>query len=400
MNIIYCIDENYVKITKKSIKSVLKFNPKANIIIVSEKPIEDFKEFQTFTIDLSSYEFRKRKENDRLSKATYLRLFLPQLLPFDRCIYLDSDIICQRPLKELYDMDCDFINVCESHSFGKTQANEMGISRYANTGVMLMNLANLRAENFTEKCIEKQYYNVSLWCHDETMINGTFNNRLKFIDNKFNYCHNRQYENPINENDAYLLHFVGGHKEEMPDIDNEYQNIPEVKEFIKGKRVALVGNAQSIFEKQNGQIIDSYDVVIRFNKGFIKVPESQGKKTSIHMLAVVLKGDECNLLNPKFKLNRSRFYDNPCENIMWADRKRLVQVEIKPKETIEHQPSTGFMAIDLCLSSKASEIALFGFDFGKTQSFPNDPNYVPLHDFKKEEQYVKTLQNAGLISIL
>lgn len=388
MNIVYCLDINYAEMTKKSIDSILKFNPKANIVIVSENEIPDLKQYTNFRFDLSKYSFKQRSANDRITRASYLRLFLSEILPYDKCLYLDGDILCQKPLKSLYEMDCEYINAIESHTYSKKQAKELGIERYVNAGVLLMNLKALKEDNFREKCFEKQDFNVSLWCHEETLINGNYNSKIKIIDKKYNYCHNRIYEKSINENNAYLLHYIGANKEIR---DYEYSNIPEVKEFIKDKRVAIVGNASSIFDKQNGALIDSFDVVIRFNKGFITKPESQGTKVDIHMLAVTLKDNEYNLLRPKFRLNRSRFYNNPCKTIMWVDRKRLCQGEL--------QPSTGYMAIDLCLSSKAKEIALFGFDFNKTGSFPNAAVYVSLHDFKSEERNILEFENAGLLEI-
>ena len=45
--------------------------------------------------------------------------------------------------------------------------------------------------------------------------------------------------------------------------------------------ISVVGNAKSIFDKKYGKIIDSADLVIRFNGGVIIDPESQGIKTDI-----------------------------------------------------------------------------------------------------------------------
>ena len=64
-------------------------------------------------------------------------------------------------------------------------------------------------------------------------------------------------------------------QEEKSRFEEQFENLREVKEFIKDKRVAIVGNAESQFEKQNGSKIDEFDVVIRFNRGFITKPESQ-----------------------------------------------------------------------------------------------------------------------------
>ena len=41
----------------------------------------------------------------------------------------------------------------------------------------------------------------------------------------------------------------------------------ELKQYCEGKRVLLVGNAASLFNHEYGDLIDSYDVVVRFGKG-------------------------------------------------------------------------------------------------------------------------------------
>lgn len=49
----------------------------------------------------------------------------------------------------------------------------------------------------------------------------------------------------------------------------------KLKEYCKGKRVLLVGNAASLFNHEYGELIDSYDVVVRFGKG---IPTEDNKK--------------------------------------------------------------------------------------------------------------------------
>lgn len=49
----------------------------------------------------------------------------------------------------------------------------------------------------------------------------------------------------------------------------------KLREYCKGKRVLLVGNAASLFNHEYGELIDSYDVVVRFGKG---VPTEENKK--------------------------------------------------------------------------------------------------------------------------
>ena len=283
MIIVFCIDDNYVKYAKASIASYRKHNPQAKIIIVSEK--------EGIEVDCDGYEviklpktFRNRGYGDRITNTAYLKLFLPQL-PYDKIIYVDADTICQYPLDELWNMPCEYINLCESHVYGIKQASAIGAKKYGLTGMMVMNLKNLRHINFTGKCLEVEatYPTPETgWQHDETCINVAMARKLNFIDHKFNYCHNRSYLQPILEKDAVILHYVGKDKEDML-CQTKYKTLRMVGKKIKGANVAIVGNAKSIFDKAWGKEIDSHDFIIRFNRGFFAKPSSQGVKTSMLM---------------------------------------------------------------------------------------------------------------------
>lgn len=214
MRIVYCTDEKYVKYTKKSIESVKKFNPSAQITIVSLTPIQ-IDNYENFVIPLDR-EFRKRCENDRITKTAYLKCYLTQL-PYSKIIYMDGDVLCQKSLDELWNIPCKYINLCESHSYGKVQAQALGLHKYGLSGMMVMNLDNLREIDFTNKCLEiEKIPEPSVgWQHDETMINLSMKGKLNFIDKKFNYCVNRGYDNPIPYSEAHLLHFIGNQKDKM-----------------------------------------------------------------------------------------------------------------------------------------------------------------------------------------
>lgn len=389
MIIVYVADKNYTDYLEQSIKSFRKFNPSAEIVVFTENKLN---------IDVKQYEyklpklFRNRGNGDRISNTAYLKLFLTEL-HYDKIIYTDCDTICQSPLNELWNMPCKYINLCESHSYSKKQAKAIGTEKYGNTGVMVMNLKNLRKINFTEKCleVEKSGFTPSTgWQHDETCINVAMKDYLHFIDNKWNYCHNRGYGKPIPEYQANILHFIGKHKEEMLEL-SFYKDLPLYE--ITGKSVAIVGNAQSLFDKHFGKEIDSHDIVIRFNKGFPNKPEIQGEKTSIVMLACELSKVDIQYYKAKYVINRSKGYENPADfTISNEDRHRLA-------EKLGSQPSTGFMAIDMCLSSCAKSIDLYGFDFEKTPTFYNSEGYKTQHDYNKEKEIVLNYEKSGLLTV-
>lgn len=210
MRIIYCVDENYIKYTELSIESVLKHNPTAEITIVSLKPLK-IGNYENIVIPIER-DFRVKNDHDRITKSAYLKCYLTQL-PYDKIIFLDGDVICQAPLDDLWNMPCEYINICQTYTTNQAQA--LGLKRYALSGMMVMNLKNLRKIDFTEKCLEVERTFVGDWQHDETMINLAMKDKLTFIDQKYNYCRNRIYQNPINEKDAVILHYVGNQKKDM-----------------------------------------------------------------------------------------------------------------------------------------------------------------------------------------
>ena len=390
-NIVYCLDENYIEYAEISIQSVKKFNPKANVVVVSEQPISVKGADKYYIIKLPKM-FRNRGRGDRITNTAYLKCFLTQL-PYDKILYLDGDTVCQFPLNELWNMECKYICLTESHSFGEKQAKAICSEKYGLTGMMLMNLKALRDIDFTNKCleIEESYPTPETgWQHDETCINVALKEKLTFIPVEWNYCINRNYNQPIREQDAKILHYVGRQKDLM---EKQYKGMERLLKDIKGKSVAIVGNAQSIFDKHNGNEIDKHDFIIRFNKGFIELPSSQGTQTTLLMLGTNLERWKINLFNPKWVVNRSNKYDNFVDYIIPnIDRKKI-------RDKLNAQPSTGFMAIDLCLTAQAKTIDLYGFDFEKTKTFYNDPNYVTQHKYSEEEKIVLEYQRNELLTI-
>lgn len=372
MIIVYVCDANYLCFVNISAKSVLKLNPQARIIIVSPEKLDT--EFENVVIPLTG-EYR-HNENDRITSTTYLKLYLTQL-PFDKIIYLDGDTICQKPLDRLWNMDCEYIALCETYS--KKHALDLGVKKYGLSGMMLMNLKALREIDYTNLCLNTKV-NPKHWQHEETLINVALKDKLKFIPVEWNYCYHRQYDKPVE--DPYILHICGKNKSFM--YYELYSEIDQVKRFLKGKSVAIVGNAKSIFDKKGGSAIDAHDVVIRFNRGFVTNEEAQGTRTDILILATELNVDEKASFKAMFSVNRSE--NTKCGDLTIANepRRRL-------RVLLGAQPSSGCMAIDLCREAEVKSIDLYGFDFEATPTFYNPEGYKTLHNYSAEEKYIKGL---------
>ena len=386
MEVVYVSDENYLRFVDISAKSLLKVNPDAHITVVS--PVKLVTKFDNVVIPLEGV-YRQRCANDRITQTTYLKLFLTKL-PYDKIIFIDPDTIIQQPLDELWNTEVQYLGLCESHDMGKEQAKDLGIERYANTGMMVMNLKALRRLGFTKKCLSAEA-NPKLWCHEETFLNVAMQGKITYLPEKWNYCFERKYKGrELKPDDVAISHIVGKNKQAM--FYEPYSEIAEVKKYITGKTVAIVGNAKSIFDKANGKAIDSHEVIIRFNKGFVTAPAAQGSRTDILLLACELGLDEKASYKAVYSVNRSN--NTRCGDLTIGNKMRS-----RLRAWIGKQPSTGFMAIDLCREAGASKIDLYGFDFEKTPTFYNPADYVTKHDYDAEEKIVCDMAARGVLTI-
>lgn len=163
---------------------------------------------------------------------------------------------------------------------------------------------------------------------------------------------------------------------------------------LRGKSIALIGNARALANGHSGDEIDAADIVIRINRAPMPSPQSHGRRTDWLALAVRLSEKDRERLDPTRILwmspKRKRldwksatspgFYLHPL-----TDYQRL-------KDAIQAPPTTGAMLIDLLLRSDLAKLTLYGFDFFASQSLSGrrTAEQVP-HDFNAEAAYINQL---------
>ena len=162
--------------------------------------------------------------------------------------------------------------------------------------------------------------------------------------------------------------------------------------LIAGKNIAIVGNAQSIFDKTNGQEIDQHDTIIRFNRGFIIKAESQGTRTDILIMACPLTDEERLSFGALSYINRSKRIKSGRYTFTNKFRAWL-------KTQIGAMPSSGLMAIQFCRAAYAKNIDLYGFDFEETPTFYNPEGYVTKHNYAKEKEIIKDMEAKNILKI-
>lgn len=182
-------------------------------------------------------------------------------------------------------------------------------------------------------------------------------------------------------------------------------NNAKMRSRIAGKKIAIVGNAQSLLAKSYGVEIDRNDLVLRLNKGFVVNAAAQGSRTDFVGLTPELSEaetiaqfspDVLLMLIPKMRhyhfwearnVGRTLFYPF---RYWFADR-----------QMIGRRPSSGFMAISWLVRLNAADtITLYGFDFGATATYYNPEGYQTPHNYAKEAVIVRRWAEEGRITIV
>lgn len=175
-----------------------------------------------------------------------------------------------------------------------------------------------------------------------------------------------------------------------------------LRESFTNKEIAVVGNAQSLFGKGHGWLIDTNDIVCRFNAGaIVKDPESQGTRTDVaimsppHIFRDTIK-QFCDTITVVHVTSRWRGPDKYIKT-PYAYNKRLEEVILKSR------PSSGALWINLLLSRECDvkKIRLYGFDWKDSPTYYNGNQVADgPHNYDNERAWMKQLHKDGKIEII
>lgn len=232
VNIVFCTDKNYAKYLPPLIESILRNTTyKCNFYVVystindedKKKIIKTVTDFKDSIVDFVKFENIELLENNEISKYAssfrggydaFSRLFLTELLlskNIKNCIYFDIDVVVKKNADELFSLvkNIKFLaGVVDSVTI--KNGGKWVYDKYINSGVLLMNLENLKSINFAEKCLDfiiEHGKETSLL--DQDCINFVLGNKyIELIDQKYNeYLPKTQ-----KVKDAVVLHFTGPFK--------------------------------------------------------------------------------------------------------------------------------------------------------------------------------------------
>ncbi len=171
------------------------------------------REIKVHAIDSSKfYDLPGCGDGFKLPKAACFRFLVPDIISGDKVLYLDTDIVVEQPLRQLWSENIIeyaagvILDPGEYVGWDWHIKGELSFSpdTYFNSGVMLMNLDYFRRNEIGDKCINWLMRNPdkSLFV-DQTALNVVLSGRLKYLPAKFNLQH--YYWNSSLKNTSELL---------------------------------------------------------------------------------------------------------------------------------------------------------------------------------------------------
>ena len=174
--------------------------------------------------------------------------------------------------------------------------------------------------------------------------------------------------------------------------------------YLNGKKIAVVANSAELLNYQYGELIDSYDIIIRFN-GYVTSPKHTGTKTNIH----------CIFREARFNLDLDSDYliilskpispwKNAVDEILSSyPSKRIINYNYPDKSSITRTfrkdtlvPTSGLAIIILIDELRLTnyELALFGFngyENGKLSVLRSNDSLAisNVHEYATEQLYLK-----------
>lgn len=211
--VVWGVDEKYVLPAFVVIHSILA-NSRARyhffILTTDEimRQVQEYvdileKQYNNFDVVVKNVEkeiFSNAKINNKhLSTAAYFRLLIPELIiEYDKCIYLDCDILVNGDLLEFYAIDIKdnyLAGVKDCHIIEDSPREEqhekiLGIpsrDRYINSGVLLMNLKKMRVDSMVQAFLLQM--NKENWYEDQDVLNCCCYPHIMTIPLKYNLFH-------------------------------------------------------------------------------------------------------------------------------------------------------------------------------------------------------------------
>lgn len=293
INVAYVFDENFSDAALVSVLSCMENNHEElvfhlitfennahNLKYINEEIALKNHRFKNYLFDVTRLNWslgrlgarNSSPVNASFSNAAYLKIFIPELVQEDRVIFIDSDTLVGTCLRDLWENEIEGKMIAGVFNDGmpyflKDEEDVFGYksSDYVNTGVLLMDLNQLRQTKFVSKCqAAYKNYAAQIKFSDQDLINLALQTNKCLLHERFNtfakFTENKEIiDKKIGSLKNSILHFIGDVKPwqswNIPpfcDLWMRYANLATTKKI---ELTPITNLAQII---RQGQLLHAY----------------------------------------------------------------------------------------------------------------------------------------------
>ena len=224
--IVFACDDRYIEPLSVAIASIQENSGSHEMYVIADNIKNENKalidsRWDVKWIDLSLDTFNKYSRLARLTRATFGKLLLPEVLPLLDVLYLDVDVLVlgsladvpiasqhQTPLMAVHDAG----EIFKSKAWleGKPiAANIPRVKQYFNAGMLSINLERWRELDVTTRGIEYLNSNRRTLFSDQDALNYVFDEQWTPIDESWNWQHHKTKNV---DSSVKIVHYVGESK--------------------------------------------------------------------------------------------------------------------------------------------------------------------------------------------
>lgn len=180
----------------------------------------------------------------------------------------------------------------------------------------------------------------------------------------------------------------------------------KLSDLVEDKNVLLVGNSSSLLKKDNADLIDSFDFVIRFNLSIAHMGAvTIGTKCDAWVFAmcrdsVIRQTYNRSKIKPKVCVSYGKAHDIGKVNINLDVNKNDIRKDLNIEDDMH--PSTGIATTWYMLNKAAVRtLSLIGFDSFQNHNFYTKTNNAHLcHSLGAERNYLLELDENKVINLI
>lgn len=206
IKIIFGVDGSYSQHLAVTLLSLLENNPgnRFDILVVTLNMDRADRDriaalacrFNNVELAFQPFEFgryRHFRTDNHISHASYLRIFIPEILPesVEKVLYLDCDLVVRQDIAPLWnrELGLEVMAAARNPFFVRHVDLEMPPEAdYFNAGVLLINLKRWRELDGTARLIRFiEAHHDHLWAHDQDALNAVFCGRISELAPQWNF---------------------------------------------------------------------------------------------------------------------------------------------------------------------------------------------------------------------